>query len=188
MDIKPFSKFYSDKFSMRLMLMYTALLYKKPIKNSVLMNCILENNDVNYFMLQYNLHQLVEKEEFYGFKEDGEYLYRLTENGEEDIKCLKYKIPLVIQKRIEKGVKKQLDSEKPISDVVSDFTPVGDEFLVSMKVLENGIEQFGINTLVTNRDIAEGVAIYLKQNAARLFCNLNEEINAIFEYPKSEQH
>lgn len=175
-----YEKFYSSDFSMRLMLMYTALLYKKPITNSIITSCIMERNNVNFFELQFNLYELVKKGEFYGFKEDGQYLYRLTEDGKEDIECFEYKIPLVIKKKIKDSVDEQLKREKPITDVVADFTPEGDEFLASMKVLENGIEQFGVNVLVTDREIAKAVCVYLKNNAARLFTNINEEINAIF--------
>ena len=87
---------------------------------------------------------------------------------------------LVIKKKIRDSIEKQLKSEKPITDVVADFTPCGKEFLTSMKVLENGIEQFGINVLVTDREIAKAVCVYLKNNAARLFSNINEEIDAVF--------
>lgn len=176
----PYEKFYSSAFSMRLMLMYAASEYKKPITNAVLTNCILENNEVNFFDLQFNLYELVKRGELYGFKEDGEYLYRLTEDGQADIDCFNFKIPLVVKKKIRDSVRKQLEREKPITDVISDFTPVGKEFLASMKVMENGVEQFGVNVLVTDREIAKGVCVYLKNNAARLFGTVNDEINSAF--------
>jgi len=182
----PYEKFYSSPFSIRLMLMYAASEYKKPITNTILTNCILENNEVNFFDLQFNLYELVKRGEFYGFKEDGEYLYRLTEDGQADIDCFNFKIPLVIKKKIRDSVEKQLKSEKPITDVIADYTPHGKEFLASMKVLENGIEQFGVNVLVTNREIAKSVCVYLKNNAARLFSNINEEINSVFYTGKNE--
>lgn len=176
----PYEKFYSSAFSMRLMLMYAASEYKKPITNTVLTNCILENNEVNFFDLQFNLYELVKRGELYGFKEDGEYFYRLTEDGQADIDCFNFKIPLVIKKKIRDSVEKQLEREKPITDVIADFTPVGKEFLASMKVMENGVEQFGVNVLVTDREIAKGVCVYLKNNAARLFGTVNDEINSAF--------
>lgn len=175
-----YEKFYSEDFSMRLMLMYTANEYKKPITNAILTQCVTENNEVNFFELQFNLYELVKRGEFYGFKENGEYLYRLTDSGKRDIGYFDYKIPLVIKKRLSESVKKQLKSEEPITDVIADFTPEGDEFLASMKVYENGIEQFGIDVLVPHREIAPGVCTYLKNNAARLFKTINNEINDIF--------
>ena len=175
----PYEKFYSEDFSMRLMLMYTANQYKKPITNAILTQCITENNDVNFFELQFNLYELVKRGEFYGFKENNEYFYRLTDDGKRDIGYFDYKIPLVIKKRLENSVKKQLKSEEPITDVISDFTPVGDEFLASMKVLENGIEQFGINVLVARREVAPAVCTYLKNNASRLYEAINNDINDI---------
>lgn len=176
----PYEKFYSSAFSIRLMLMYAASEYKKPITNAILTNCILEKNDVNFFELQFNLYELVKRGELYGFKEDGQYLYRLTEDGQADIDCFNFKIPLVIKKKISDSVKKQLKSEQPVTDVIADYTPVGNEFLASMKVMENGVEQFGMNVLVTDREIAKSVCVYLKNNAARLFSNINEEINSVF--------
>ena len=93
---------------------------------------------------------------------------------------------VVIKKKIRDSVEKQLKSEKTITDVIADYTPHGKEFLASMKVLENGIEQFGVNVLVTNREIAKSVCVYLKNNAARLFSNINEEINSVFYTGKNE--
>lgn len=175
----PYEKFYSEPLSIRLMLMYAAKMYNKPITNAVLTQFITENNEVNFFELQYNLYELVKLGEFYGFKENNEYLYVLTNDGKDDIDCFHFKIPLVIKKKIEESVNKKLKSEEPVTDVISDFTPVGNEFLTSMKVLENGIEQFGINILIPNRQVAPAVCTYLKNNAARLYQMINNDINDI---------
>ena len=117
--------------------------------------------------------------ELYGFVENEMHYYRITEKGKEDISFFESKIPLVVRKRIRTSVEEQLKTELPVTDIIVDFTPEKNEFLVSVKVLENSVEQFGVNILVPKRENAIAVCEYFKHNVGEIYKFVNNGIQEI---------
>lgn len=175
----PYEKMYENPFIVKLMILYAVREYKKPLTNQMLTKFITEYNEMNFFDLQFNIHELVKLGELYGFVENGAHYYRMTKNGREDLSFFEDKIPKGIRKRIRMSVEEQLQSELPVTDVVVDFTPEKDEFLVSVKVLENSVEQFGVNILVPKRENALAVCEYFKHNVADIYKFVNNGIQEI---------
>ena len=174
-----FEKLYENPFIIKLMILYAVREYNKPLTNSMLTKFVTQYNEINYFDLQFNIYELVKLGELYGFVEDEMHYYRITDNGKEDISFFESKIPLVIRKRIRTSVEEQKTSELPVTDVVTDFTPMKNEFLVSVKVLENSVEQFGVNILVPKRENAIAVCEYFKHNVGEIYKFVNNGIQEI---------
>lgn len=175
----PYEKMYENPLIVKLMILYAVRAYKKPLTNSMLTKFVTEYNEINFFDLQFNIHELVKVGELYGFVENGMHYYRITKSGKEDLSFFESKVPMVLRKRIDKSVEQQLKSEMPITDVVVDFTPERNEFLVSVKVLENSYEQFGVNILVPKRENAMAVCEYFKNNVSEIYKFVNNGIQEI---------
>lgn len=175
----PYEKMYENPFIAKLMILYAVREYKKPVTNPLLTKFITEYNEMNYFDLQFNIHELVKLGELYGFLENGEHYYRITKNGKQDLSFFESKVPMGIKKRIKRSVEEQLQSELPVTDILVDFTPEKNEFLVSVKVLENSVEQFGVNLLVPRRDMAIAACEYFRQSVSEIYKFVNNGIQEI---------
>lgn len=174
-----YEKLYENPFIVKLMILYAVREYKKPLTNPMLTKFVTEYNEINFFDLQFNIYELVKLGELYGFVENEMHYYRITEKGKEDISFFESKIPLVVRKRIRTSVEEQLKTELPVTDIIVDFTPEKNEFLVSVKVLENSVEQFGVNILVPKRENAIAVCEYFKHNVGEIYKFVNNGIQEI---------
>lgn len=175
----PYEELFKDKLAIKLMILYAVREYKKPLTNSLLTKLVTENNEINFFDLQYGISELVKIEDLYGFEEDGSHFYRLTPDGQSSIEYFEHKLPLVIRNRLRKSVKAQLDSEKPITDTITDYTPEGDGFLSTIKILENGIEQFSLSLYLPTRETAKATCEYFKHNIEDIYKYINKNVGEI---------
>ena len=175
----PYEDIFKDKLIIKLMVLYSIREYNRPLTNSLLTKLVTESNEINFFDLQYCISELVKVDDLYGFEEEGSHYYRLTKDGKDSIEFFENKIPLVIRNRLKKSVKAQLESEKPITDIIADYTPVDNGFLSSVKVIENGIEQFGVNIFVPTRDNARVACQYLKANVGDIYKYVNKNVGEI---------
>ncbi len=175
----PYEDIFKDKLIIKLMILYAVREYKKPLSNSLLTKLVTENNEIDFFDLQYGISELVKIGDLYGFEEDGFHFYRLNSDGKDSIDFFENKIPLVLRNRIRKSVNAQHEKEKPITDVVTTTVPEGDGFLVSVKILEDGIEQFGVNINVASRETAKATCEYFKHNVGDIYQYVSKNIGEI---------
>lgn len=175
----PYEDIYKDKLIIKLMILYAVREYNKPLSNSLLTKLVTENNEIDFFDLQYGISELVKIGDLYGFEEDGLHLYRLNREGKDSIDFFENKIPLVLRNRIRKSVNLQKENEKPITDIITKTVPEGDGFLVSVKVLEDGVEQFGVNIFSASRETAKLTTEYFKHNVEAIYQFVNKNIGEI---------
>lgn len=176
----PFEKILQDDFILRLIILYAANQYGTSLTNPELTKLIMEGQSVDYFLLQYNIYELVKMEHLRVFMDSGKHYYELTPEGKDAAGFFQQKIPLLIRKKVDKAVLEKKKSEEPETKVIADFMPEGGEFLAGIKILENGQEQFSMNILVPTRDHAVAVCRYFQENIEEIYKKTNEEIMNLF--------
>ena len=169
-----------DDVILRLVILFAADKYGKPLTNPELTEFILSNNEIDYFLLQHNIYELTKMEKIRVFKEFGKDYYEITADGSETIGFFHKKIPLIVRNKITFAVEQALNLDKPQTKVVADFTPEGNEFLAGVKLIENGQEQFSMNILVPRREHAIAVCEYFEDNISKIYRDMNEDIMKLF--------
>ena len=169
-----------DDVILRLVILFAADKYGRPVTNPELTKFILTGNDIDYFLLQHNIYELIKMEKLRVFKEFGKDYYEITRDGAETISFFYKKIPLLVRNKITFEVEQALNLDKPQTTVVADFMPEGNEFLAGVKLIEKGQEQFSMNILVPRREHAIIVCEYLEENISKIYRDMNEEIMKLF--------
>ena len=169
-----------DDVILRLVILFAADKYGRPVTNPELTKFILTGNDVDYFLLQHNIYELMKMEKLRVFKEYGKDYYEITPDGSETIGFFFKKIPLLVRNKIIFEVEQALNLDKPQTKVVADFIPEGNEFLAGVKLIENGQEQFSLNILVPRREHAITVCEYFEENISKIYRDMNEDIMKLF--------
>lgn len=176
----PFEKILQDDFILRLIILYVARQYGTSLTNPELTKFIMDGQNVDYFLLQYNIYELVKLEQLRVFMDSGKHYYELTPEGKEAAGFFEQKIPLLIRKKLDKAILEKKKSEEPQTTVIADFMPEGGEFLAGIKILEAGQEQFSLNVLVPSREHAVAVCRYFQENIEEIYKQTNEQIMKLF--------
>ena len=169
-----------DDVILRLVILFAADKYGKPVTNPELTKFILAGNDIDYFLLQHNIYELMKMGKLRVFKEFGKDFYEITDDGSETIGFFYKKIPLIVRNKIILEVEQALDLEKPQTRVITDFMPEGNEFLAGVKLIEHGQEQFSMNILVPRREYAIAVCEYFEENISKIYHDMNKDIMKLF--------
>ena len=176
----PYESILRDDVILRLVILFAADKYGKPVTNPELTKFILSGNEIDYFLFQHNIYELMKMEKLRVFKEFGKDFYEITPDGKETVSFFYKKIPLLVRNKISFEVEQALNLDKPQTKVIADFMPEGNEFLASVKLIENGQEQFSMNILVPRREHAVVVCEYFEENISKIYRDMNEEVMKLF--------
>jgi hypothetical protein len=176
----PYQSILRDDVVLKLVILFTLNEYQKPLTNPELSKYIMDENSVDYFLLQHNIYELVKMEKMRVFKENGKDYYQITEVGSETVGFFVSKIPMVVRKRIKNAIDNRKKLDAPQTKVIADFMPEGNEFLAGVKILEEGQEQFSLNILVPRREHARVVCEYFEKNIEDIFKSINDRVTELF--------
>jgi hypothetical protein len=176
----PYQSILRDDVVLKLVILFTINEYGKPLTNPELSKYIMDENSVDYFLLQHNIYELVKMEKMRVFKEEGKDFYAITEDGSETVGFFESKIPMLVKKKIKNAIGNRKKLDEPQTKVIADFMPEGNEFLAGVKILEDGQEQFSLNILVPRREHAILVCDYFEKNIEDIFKNVNDKVAELF--------
>lgn len=166
-----------DEFIIKNIILFVFDNYKKPASNQKVTQMVLGELEIDYFLMQKCLFDIVNMGWLRSFKEDGNYKYELTEKG---IECCKYfqdRIPYLIKQKLLFCIKKQQTLELPKSEIKTgiDVSEKG-EFNVYLKIYEVGDLLFELNINVGSRDLALKTEEHFKKNAMEIYMNTTRNV------------
>lgn len=167
-----YASLLKDEFTVKLIILFVFKNYNKPVTNHLFTQMILGQAEIDYFLMQKCLFDIVKLGWIRTFKEDGEYKYELTDKGLESSTFFEDEIPYIIKQKLLFCVKKQQTLELPKSAVESDVV-VSDkgEFNVFLKIYELGDLLFELNINVGSRELAFKTKEHFLKNAMDIYMN-----------------
>lgn len=166
-----------DEFTIKLILLFVFKNYNKPVTNHLLTEMTLGQVEIDYFLMQKCLFDIVNLEWIRTFKEDGEYKYELTEIGKNSSSFFEEQIPYIIKQKLLFCIKKQQMKELPKSCVESDVVvSEKGEFNVYLKIYELGDLLFELNINVGSRELAYKTKEHFLKNAMDIYMNTTKTV------------
>ena len=163
----------------KLLLLYIVKKIKYPISNSQLTDIVLENNFINYFILQQYLSELISSE-FLKYEESNEkQLIHMTEKGEKVLSFFQDRISETKIKLIDEYIKNCIDTIKKELTITADYSPENnDTFIVNLKAIENEVLLLDLKVSVASKKQAVSLCAKWKENPSDIYTKI---ISALIE-------
>ncbi|MTI65127.1 MAG: DUF4364 family protein [Firmicutes bacterium] len=149
----------------KLILLYLIDKVEFPITNSDLTHFILENNQMNYFLVQQYLSELVASGFIKITTRDGNEYYNLTKLGKETLNYFINKIPSKVKSKIDEKYEKRKEEKVKEKQIVGNFFKKNEsEYIVNLKVIENEITLINLSLNVVSSKQAKIICKNWKEN------------------------
>ncbi len=154
----------------KLLLLYIIDKSKKPLTNSQISEFVLENNYMNYFLIQQFLGELVDSKfiEFSSLKEKKS--YSILQKGKLTLHYFEDRIPENIKEDINSKLKiKEKDFERESQIVSNYFKKNENEYIVNLKLVENDITLFSLYLNVVSKKQAKMICKQWKKQPDSIY-------------------
>lgn len=140
-----------------------------PLEKSQLSNIILENNFLNFFTLQQCLLE-IESSELVIIEGDSTPLWRISSQGRNAVSFLSDFLTVRVKNTIDRYVQTNKLSIKKESEIKTSYKRLNeDEYVVSLKALENGMELINLELNVVSGRQAQQICENWKKNAEQVY-------------------
>lgn len=157
----------------KLVLLYVFKKIEIPLSSLQVYKIILENNFMNYFILQHSLDELAAQGMLAASRDGDRHVYTITLEGDKMIALFLNKLPAGIKKRIDdsaKTIRKQIRNE---TLVTADYTPESEtEFVVSLGVREDSFPLIDIKMTVGTKKDAMAICRNWKENSTSMYSEI----------------
>lgn len=157
----------------KLILLYVFKKIEIPLSSLQVYKIILENNFMNYFVLQHSLDELAVQGMLAASRDGGRHVYTLTPDGDKMMGLFLNKLPAGIKKRIDdsaKSIRKQIRNETLIT---ADYTPESEtEFVVHLGVREDSFPLIDIKMTVGTKKDAMEICRKWKENSTSMYSEI----------------
>lgn len=144
----------------KLLLLYIIDKSEVPLTNAQITEFVLENNYMNYFLIQQFLSELVNSKFVEYSKKDVKECYTLLSKGKTTLNYFIDRIPESIKKDINDKFEVKKQEIKRETQIIGDYFKKSDtEYVVNLKLVENDVSLFSLYLNVVS------------SNQAKLICN-----------------
>jgi predicted transcriptional regulator len=159
----------------KLMLLYIFNKIKFSISNNQITQIVLENNLMNYFILQQYITELISAGFLEYTQDDGKSRLIITQNGSRVLELFQNRIPSKKTEDFDNYLNKQIDNIKREVTVTADYTiEHKDNFIVNLKAVENNSIIVDIKLNVASNKQARDICQKWKSSSSRIYSKLME--------------
>ena len=164
----------------KLILLYILEKISMPIPKNQVTQIVLENNLVNYFLLQQYLAELHSSNFIEYISKDNKKTIVITEKGKKVLSMFVSRIPQEAITKIEDYIKRKLDAIKKEIYLHADYTIENDNmFMVNLKAQENDVTLIDIKVNVPSKKQAIELCQNWKGNSSKIY---NDIMNTLLQY------
>jgi predicted transcriptional regulator len=157
----------------KLLLLYVLSEIHFPVSNTQLTQIILENNFINYFTLQQYISELNVSEFITYAEKEGKSRILISEKGSNVLKLFKNRISNTKIDAINEYLYTHLYNIKKELTVLADYTILkSNNYLVSMRVIENDLTIMDLDINVPSKKHAEDLCKKWKENSSQIYTNI----------------
>lgn len=163
----------------KLLLLYILDSVEFPIPNSQIIQFMLENDIMNYFVLQQYLGELKDSKFIIEKPKDNEHMFIITDRGKKTLSYFVDRIPKSQIKKIDNLLNIQKKEFIKNTQVQSDYIKIKDEeYLVKLDVIEKDIPIINLKLSVANNKQAKQICKKWREDAPSLYGQI---INLLIE-------
>jgi len=157
----------------KLLLLYIIDKAEKPLTNEEITEFMLENNYMNYFLIQQYLSELTSSKFIEYVHKDDKKIYKMLNKGKITLYYFQDRIPEDIKKYILNNFAKILDEEKRATQIVGEYYKNDKyDYTVNLKLVENEETLFSLYLNVTTEKQAKKICNTWKENTEFIFKNI----------------
>ncbi|EOC99500.1 DUF4364 family protein [Caldisalinibacter kiritimatiensis] len=154
----------------KLLLLYILDRIDIPMTNSDITQLVLENNYMNYFMVQQFLSELVASKFLEFTTKDGNEYYHLSKAGSETLNFFIDRIPKEVKEKIDTMTEKKKEEMIKETQIIGNYYKKNDaEYIVNLKVIENDITLFNLSLNVVSNKQAKMICKKWKENPQDIY-------------------
>lgn len=162
----------------KLLLLYIIDKSEVPLTNGQITEFVLENNYMNYFLIQQFLGELVSSKFIEYSRSDNKETYTLLKKGKITLDYFIDRIPEEIKKDIDKNFEIKKEEIKRETQVIGDyFKKSENEYIVNLKLVENNNTLFSLYLNVVSSEQAKTICDNWKLNPDRVYQQI---LNTLF--------
>ncbi|NLW22692.1 MAG: DUF4364 family protein [Tissierellia bacterium] len=157
----------------KLLLLFIINKSKKPLTNEEITEFILENNYMNYFLIQQYLSELVESNFIKQIDKEGKKVYILLDKGKSTLSYFEDRLNPKIKDEISSKFNNVKDNPVKTTQVLGEFFKKGEyQYIVNLKLIENNEALFSLYLNVANTKQAEEICQIWKDNTEFIYKNI----------------
>ena len=142
----------------KLILLYILDKIDIPMNNSEITQFVLENNYMNYFLIQQYLSELIESKFIKIIIVNGKECYRVSKLGKDTLNYFINRIPNSLKKKIDNKYKKRKEDLIKESQITATYFKKDEsQYIVNLKVIENNITLFNLSLNVVSNKQAKKI-------------------------------
>ena len=154
----------------KLLLLYILSKMEIHLTNSQITQIALENELMNYFSLQQFLSELTESKFLRSFTENSKECYTLTKKSMDVLEYFTSRIPSDLKEKIDAYILANKEEVLKETQVKASFSKLStNEFVVSLKVLENETTLINLDLNVASNKQAKQICDNWKKNAPNIY-------------------
>lgn len=154
----------------KLLLLYILKKIKLPMSNNQITEVILENNILNYFVLQQYISELLSSSLVKYIEQDGKHRLTLTEKGDKVLSMFLNRISPSKLKPIENYLDAHIEKIKNQLTVFADYTiENSNNYIVNLKATENDSILIDLKLNVSTNEQAKELCYKWKNNCSEIY-------------------
>lgn len=159
----------------KLLLLYILDRVDIPMTNSEITQFVLENNYMNYFMVQQFIGELVSSKFIEFTTKDGKEYYHLSKAGKDTLNFFIDRIPKNLKDEIDTKYQKKKEEMIKETQIVSNYYKKNDtEYIVNLKVIEKDINLFNLSLNVVSNKQAKVICNNWKKDPEGIYKQILE--------------
>ncbi len=149
----------------KLILLYIFNKIDYPTTNSEITQFVLENNQMNYFLVQQYLSELVASNFITIKTKDGNEYYNITEEGKKVLELFYERIAAETKNLVDRKCSIKNEEKVKEKQIIGNYYKKNDtEYIVNLKVVENDNTLFTLSLNVVSNEQAKMICKNWKQN------------------------
>lgn len=157
----------------KLLLLYIIDKSQSSLSNSQITEFVLEENYMNYFLIQQFLSELVESKFIEYTKNNESEKYILLSKGKIALECFIDRIPKEIKKDVNEKFQIEREEAKRDTQIIGDYYKKREnEYIVYLKLVENESILFSLNINVVSSKQAKMICEKWKSNPEIIYQNI----------------
>lgn len=163
----------------KLLLLYIIDRIEFPMSNPQITQFVLENDIMNYFMLQQFLGELKDSKFIIENTKDNEHIFTITDMGKSTLSYFVNRIPKSQIERIDQLLNIQKEKFIRNTQITADYIKIkDDEYLVKLGVVEKDLPIINLKLSVANNKQAKQICEKWRESAPNLYGQI---INMLIE-------
>ena len=150
----------------KLMILYLLKKANCTLTNLQMQSLLYDVQDFNYYLFQHIISELITQDYVANYKQDEEWLYEITPQGEEVLELTSGILPGMIKDQLDRIIQEQLSKVQNEVAVTAEYLPESDnQYITSCKITENHKSLFELNVYCASKEQAKIIADNWKKHA-----------------------